>query len=132
MVDEIRRRVDDWLPRDVTDQAEIEAALSDTGWSEGWDSRTLDTVADAVRDVRSPDTSIVERERIRQTTITGRQGDEGGGDRRSGRHAQVQAADGTFLGKSENVSTWTDRWGNVMAENTETGTRKKLQDSDNV
>jgi len=34
------------------------------------------------------------------------------------------------LGKRENVSTYTDRWGNVMGINENTGTRRKLIDSE--
>lgn len=42
---------------------------------------------------------------------------------------RVNAADGTPMGKRSNITTYTDRWGNLMGRNTETGTRRKLLDS---
>lgn len=43
----------------------------------------------------------------------------------------VRDDSGKVAGRRENLSTWVDRWGNVMRYNRETGTFKKLIDEGN-
>lgn len=121
MTGEISQRVGRWLPDDVTGEGEIRQALEGSGFSDHWDDRVTDAVADTVASQRDPNLPQQRREARRQTTVYGPQ------DRRQ---TGIRAADGTILGDPENVKTWTDTHGNVMGHNSETGVRKKVTDSE--
>jgi hypothetical protein len=43
---------------------------------------------------------------------------------------RVQFDDGSLAGRRRNLTTWEDRWGNIMARNVETGTQSKLVDAE--
>lgn len=121
MVDEISERISEWLPADLTAEHEIQAAIRDSGWSEHWDDGTTRAVSDFISSQRDVETPEIEREARGRTTVMGPQGD---------RTAAIRAADGTTLGDPDDVTTWEDRWGNIMGRNTRTGTTKKVTDSD--
>lgn len=123
MVDDVSDRIDDTMPADLTDRDEIADALGDSGWSQSWDQATLDSVVDNVSARRDPTLPEVMRAKREQTDILGPQ---------DNRQSMVRAADGTAFGDPGNVTTWEDRWGNVMGYNENTGERRKIQDSEEV
>lgn len=43
-----------------------------------------------------------------------------------GRSPMIRDTNNRVLGKSDNVVTWVDRWGNLMGYNTNTGRRAKI------
>lgn len=43
---------------------------------------------------------------------------------------EVRFADGAIAGKRGDMQVWSDRWGNLMGRNEETGTARKLLDSE--
>lgn len=109
MVDEISERIDKWLPAGVDDVNEIEMAIDDTGWQNGWDAGTTEAVAQTVAAGRDTDTEEFAKAKREQTVLAGQQ---------DSRTAMVQTADTKeFLGKPENiVSVWEDQHGNIMAQ----------------
>lgn len=120
MADEIARRIYMWMDPDEKSFDQIKQELDDSGWSQKWDQSTLNEVSREVNNIqrKSPDRrGVIER----ATDVMGPQGD---------RQSVVRDAKGRVAGKQENISTWKDRWGNVMYHNENTGTRGKLRDSD--
>ena len=116
--DALARKFSGWIPSDLTAQSEIEDALGEANFASKWSRGTRQEFADRISEGRDP--SIGERfdALLAQETSMGPEAE---------RTVMVRAEDGTVVGKRENVATWTDRWGNVMAHNEKTGVRKKLE-----
>lgn len=107
-----------------TEQEEIEDALEDR--MADWTQTQIEGFAKAIADRRKGVTGVTsDTDRVKlenKTTLSG-------GGVTGVRTAMQQAADGTFIGKTADVKTYTDTHGNLMGHNSNTGTRKKLIDS---
>lgn len=122
MVGELMERVGKWLPGDLTGREEIEGALRETRWVSELDRSTRRELIDELAKARDPDTGFIDRTEMRQMSIMGQEGS---------RQAVLRAADGTVVGERENVETRFED-GEVIAENTRTGTTKSLGERDMV
>lgn len=89
-------------PDDVTDR-EIQSRIRDF-------ANTSDHPPGSESDLLSEVSDRLKEDRVGFTSAEGR--DTGGN-----------------LGKRKNITTWEDRWGNVMGRNTNTGTARKIVDS---
>jgi hypothetical protein len=94
--------------------------VEDSGFNQGWGEGTERAIRDNLVAERDPDQPADMRDARAATDVMGPQGD---------RTAAVRAADGTTLGDPDDVAVWTDRHGNLMGHNRNTGTRKKITDS---
>lgn len=122
MVGDLSSRIDEWLPHDLTDMAEIEAAVDGTRYVSELAQNVRRSVIETVSKDRDPNTSAIQDEVNRRTDVAGPQTEA--------RRPQLRKSDGSFGPRPENVkSQWEDRWGNIMIEDTD-GNRHKLADSE--
>jgi hypothetical protein len=97
--------------------------------------RSYEDVADAAQDAGSIDPQDVTDREI-QAAIADFV-EEGGGEVaddmvEAAKDQIVRYDSGARAGKRDDMTVWQDRWGNLMAQNTKTGTRRKLVDKEDI
>lgn len=127
MVDSITEgdvnRIKNRVPANLSDSEEIEDYLSSK--FDAFPDSAIDKFAEEVAEKRTPagqarDRTLKDKTAVSGAGVTGK------------RTTMLRAADGTYLGKKSAVKTWTDKHGNIMGHNTQTGKRKKVADSSEV
>ena len=118
-------RVEGRIPADATSQAYIEDILESK--FDTFNDAAVDKFAEEIAQDRTPERQR-EREVLQDQTAVSGEGATGSGTRTT----MLRDSDGQYFGSKSDVSTYTDRWGNVMGYNEKTGKRKKIVDSKEV
>ncbi len=118
-------RVEGRIPADATSQADIEDILESK--FDTFNDAAVDKFAEEIAQDRTPERQR-EREVLQDQTAISGEGAAGSGTRTT----MLRDSDGQYFGSKSDVSTYTDRWGNVMGYNESTGKRKKIVDSSEV
>jgi len=124
-------RVSGRVPADARTQADIEDILKSK--FDTFSDKAVDKFAEEIADRRPTDVSggvpdNTKRQAINDKTAVSGEGATGSGSRTT----MLRDSDGQYFGSKSEVSTYTDRWGNVMGYNESTGKRKKIVDSSEV
>jgi len=129
MVDSITEediiRVEGRIPADATSQGDIEDILESK--FDTFNDAAVDKFAEEIAEDRTPERQR-ERDALQDKTAVSGEGATGSGTRTT----MLRDSDGQYFGSKSDVSTYTDRWGNVMGYNESTGKRKKIVDSSEV
>ncbi len=118
-------RVEGRIPADATSQADIEDILESK--FDTFNDAAVDKFAEEIAEDRTPERQR-EREVLQDQTAISGEGATGSGSRTT----MLRDSDGQYFGRKSDVSTYKDRWGNVMGYNESTGKRKKIVDSSEV
>ena len=125
ITDEDISRVEGRIPADVTSQGDIEDVLQSK--FDTFNDAAVDKFAEEIAEDRTPERQR-EREVLQDKTAVSGEGATGSGTRTT----MLRDSDGQYFGSKSDVSTYTDRWGNIMGYNEKTGKRKKIVDSKEV
>jgi len=118
-------RVEGRIPADVTTQGDIEDVLQSK--FDTFSDFAVEKFAEEIAEERTPERQR-EREALQDQTAVSGEGATGSGTRTT----MLRDSNGQYFGSKSDVSTYTDRWGNVMGYNESTGKRKKIIDSKEV
>jgi len=129
MVDDITEddveRIEGRIPADATSQEDVEDIMQSK--YNNFSDFAIKRFAERIAENRTPERQR-EREVLQDQTAVSGEGAAGSGSRTT----MLRDSEGQYFGSKSDVSTYTDRWGNVMGYNESTGKRKKIVDSSEV